>query len=213
MLGVIHRAPEGPALLDQWLDAVSPAVVTLEFSNYGRRFREERGPAYRQRIEEVHNRLKRDNLPCYDNAVSMALSYVEMPFELAGALQYGRIHGAPVYLIDMDFFSYLRLREIGKLLDPENLERLLCEETSERNGYEHILARLYFEEGINTAAYTEEMAVRDEYMSHKIKVLMVRHRGQRLLHITGWRHLDDPRNFFAPLNPVKVFIYDQAVRI
>lgn len=213
MLGVIHRDPRGPELLDGWLKAVAPHVITLEFSNYGRAFREKMGALYRRRIEEVYNRLKKDNLPCYDNALSMALSYVEMPYEFERATKYGRARGVPVHLIDMDFFSYLKLREIEKLLGPENLEKLLSEENGERAGYEHLLARLYFKEGVRTVTYTDEMRVRDKYMSDRIKVLMERCKGRRLLHVSGWRHLHDPRNLYGPLNPLKVFAYDKAICI
>ncbi len=211
MLGVIHRDPEGPALLDRWLDTLEPEVITLEFSEYGRTFRERMGAFYRERVEEVYNRLKKADLPCYDNALSMVLSYVNMPYEFKGASRYGESHGIPVYCIDMDFFSYLRLREIEKLLGPGNLERLLSEAGERNSGYENLLARLYFGKVVKTVPYTEEMCVRDEYMSNRIKVLRKRYKGKKLLHISGWRHLHDPRNFYAPLNPVKVFIYDKTV--
>jgi hypothetical protein len=213
MLGVIHRDPSGPHLLDRWLTFIQPHVITLEFSNYGKAFREKMGPRYRERIEEVYNRLKRDNLPCYDNALSMVLSYVEMPYEFVRTSRYGQAHGVPVYLIDMDFFSYLNLRETEKLLDPVNLEKLLSDDGTKKAGCENILARLYFEEGVRTVTYTDEMCMRDKYMSNKIKVLRKRYMGQRLLHVSGWQHLHDPRNLYGPLNPLKVFLYDKTICI
>jgi hypothetical protein len=210
MLGVLHRDPQGPDLLDRWLARIGPQVITLEFSNYGMRFRAEAGPGYIRRIEEVYNRLKKDNVPCYDNALSMVRSYVEMPYEFKGASQYGREQGIPVYLIDMDLFSSRRLREAEKLLSEENLEKVLSEDMESRKGYETVLAKLYFEKGVKTVTYTDEMRVRDKYMSNKIAVLRQYHKEKRLLHICGWQHLQDPYDLYSSENPEKVFIYDKA---
>jgi hypothetical protein len=211
MLGVIHRDENGPDLLDRWLRAIEPQVITLEFSNYGMRFRKQMGPQLKQRIEETYNRLKKDNLPCYDNALSMTLSYIEMPYEFDRASLYGKEHGVPVHPVDMDFFSYIRLREIGELLGADNLERLF-QEQGKQGGSDHEkgLARLFFEKGVKSAEYTEEMSMRDRYMSNKITVLRKYYGGKRFLHITGWRHLEDPCNLYAPLDPIKVFIYDKT---
>ena len=210
MLGVIHRDENGPDILDRWLRAVEPDVITLEFSNYGMRFRREMGPALKKRIEETYNRLKNNNLPCYDNALTMTLSYVEMPYEFDRASQYGKEHRVPLHLVDMDFFSYVKLREIEEFLSAGNLEKLLTEQVQGGADQEKGLARLFFDKGVRTAAYTEEMSVRDRYMSNKISVLRKYHGGKRFLHITGWRHLEDPHNLYGPLEPVKVFVYDKT---
>lgn len=211
ILGVLHRDPNGPELLDRWLAHIGPRVITLEFSNYGMRFRREEGPRYIRRIEEVYNRLKKDNAPCYDNALSMIRSYVEMPYEFERASRYGRERGVPVYPIDMDLFSCRRLKETEGLLSEENLEKVLSEDTDKRTGYEMALAKLYFEKGIKTVPYTDEMRVRDKYMGNKIKVLRRRYQGERLLHICGWQHLQDPYHLYSSENPEKVFIYDKTL--
>ncbi|MBA4418477.1 MAG: hypothetical protein C0392_11310 [Syntrophus sp. (in: bacteria)] len=213
ILGVIHWDENGPELLNQWMEAIRPQVITLEFSKYGMTFRGEQGFFYRQRIEEVYNRLKKDNLPCYDNALSMLLSYIEMPYEFEGASQYNAAHDVPLYLIDMDLFSYLRLRGIENLLSVANIERILSEDNEDPLGYEQALARLYFEKGVKAVSYTDEMYVRDRYMTNKIGVLKKYHRGRRFLHVAGWQHLQDPYNLYAPFKPIKVFSYDKALCI
>ena len=212
-LGLIHRDENGPALLDRCLDLIAPEVISLEFSRYGMEFRKERGPGYARLIRETFGRLQKSGLPCYDNALSATLSYVEMPYEYQRASLYGRDHGVPVRLVDMDYFSYVKLREIERFLSPENLERILQEDSGRGGGDELLLARLFFEEGVRTAAYTEEMLVRDGYMSRKIAVLRRYYGGRRFLHITGWRHLEDPYNVYGFLKPLKVFIYDKALCI
>jgi hypothetical protein len=211
MLGVIHRDVSGGELLDRWLTAVEPRVITVEFSNYGLTLRRELGPGYRRRIEEAYNQLKKNNVTCYDNALSMVISYVEMPYEFERTSRYGARHGVPVYPVDMDFFSYLRLREIDRLLSPDNLRRVLSEDVGRAEGYERAAARLYFEKGVNTGSYTDEMWARDRYMSNRIGVLKKRYKGRKFLHVCGWRHLDDPYNLYGPHDPVKVFIYDKIV--
>ncbi len=213
MLGVIHRDESGPELLDKWLEVIRPQVITLEFSRYGMAFRQERAAFYRLRIEEVYNRLKKNNRPCYDNALSMLLSYVEMPYEFERASHYAEASGAPFHLIDMDLFSYLRLREVDKLLSEENIERLLAEAHEERSGYERVMANLFFENGIRGTAYGDEMWARDKYMSNKLMVLRKYYGNRRLLHITGWQHLQDPCHLYEALKPIKVFSHDKTLCI
>ena len=210
ILGVIHRDRKAPPVLDQWMKAIEPDVITLEFSRYGMNFRRRHGPRYRLEILEICNELKKNDLPCYDNALSMVLSYVDMPYEFERASRYGADMGIPVIPIDMDCYSRMRLKDIGSFLARENLSKILSGESGRDEGYEHVLARLYFEEGITTVEYTEEMAVRDRYMSGKIGALKRRYRGKRFLHISGWRHLLDPEDAYGPYNPVKVFIYDKT---
>ena len=95
-------------------------------------------------------------------------------------------------------------------MSTDNLETILATDTGEGRGYESVLARLYFENGVKTVPYTNEMRVRDKYMSNKIAVLRRHYKGKRFLHICGWQHLQDPHNLYGPENPVKVFIYDKT---
>ncbi|HBA55021.1 MAG TPA: hypothetical protein DCZ04_11370, partial [Syntrophorhabdus aromaticivorans] len=108
MLGVIHRDEEGPALLKSWLDRIRPDVVTLELSRYGVRFRRERGEEYKRRIDRIAERLREKGELCNkENLVSLRL-YMDMPYEYDVASRFGAEHEVPVYLIDMDFFSYVK---------------------------------------------------------------------------------------------------------
>lgn len=211
MLGAIHKDENGSGLLDRWLEAVEPRVITLEFSHYSMRFRKEMGPALKRQIEEAYNRLKKNNLPCYDNTLSMVLTYVAMPYEFDRASRYAQEHGVPLHLVDMDFFSYIKLKEMEKFLSTDNLERFLTQKSEGRADQEKVLARLFFDKGVKTGTYTEEMSMRDQYMSNKIAVLRKYHKGKKFLHITGWRHLEDPFDLYGPLKPVKVFIYDKTL--
>jgi len=210
MLGVIHRDEEGPALLKSWLDRIRPDVVTLELSRYGVRFRRERGEEYKRRIDRIAERLREKGELCNkENLVSLRL-YMDMPYEYDVASRFGAEHEVPVYLIDMDFFSYVKLRAVDDLLSEENIENALTGADRPIVNQEKTMARLYFEKGIKTSSYDREMYIRDRYMSAKIKDLMRHHRDGRFLHVCGWQHLQDPANLYGPFNPTKVFFHDKA---
>jgi hypothetical protein len=210
MLGVVHRDSEGTELLRQWLRLLEPEVITLEFSRYGLAFREEQGDRFRARIAEA---LK-DSSPvlpsCKATIRDMLLTYVDLPYEYKVTMEASKQHAIPLYLVDMDFFSYLKLRNIGDLLSPENLKQCKPCEPSEEVRKEKTLARLSLKEALPISPYSDEMYIRDKYMSDRIGVLMKYHKGRRFVHVCGWRHLPDPSRLYAPFNPTKVFAYDTA---
>jgi len=213
MLGVIHRDEKGSQLLLQWLERIMPHIVTLEFSNYGLTFRRKNGKEYKKNIMEVLKKIKGYNRKYNTEALANLLSYADVPYEYKIASRYIKKHGGFLYLIDPDIFSCLKLKNSEELFHPANVEKLLCSGECQRKGNEKAMAKLFFEGGIMVAPYTEEMHTRDRHMRDKISILMRSRKGKRFLHICGWRHLEDPHNLYAPLNPEKVFIYDKTVRI
>jgi len=211
MLGVIHRDREGPALLQYWLDRMRPDVITLELSHYGIRFRRELGEGYKERIGRiVAKRTKRGEL-CDDEAFASLLSYVSIPYEYDCASSYAVEHKTPLYLIDMDFFSYVKLRAIEDLVCEENVDMMLEGGRGPNDNQEIALARLYFDKGIIVSQHDREMQVRDKYMSTIITDLMNRQPDRIFLHVCGWRHLQDPSNLYSQLKPIKVFSHDKTL--
>jgi hypothetical protein len=213
MLGVVHRDAEGPKLLLQWLERIMPRIITLEFTHYGLTFRKKKGREYKKRIREVLTKIKGNNRKYNAETLADLLSYVDVPYEYKVASQYTKKHSGLLYLIDLDVFSYLKLKNSEELFHPANIEKLLCNGGGHRNGNEKAMAKLFFEGGIKTARYTEEMHIRDRYMRDKISILTRSHKDKIFLHICGWQHLEDPHNLYTPLNPEKVFIYDKTVCI
>ncbi len=211
MLGVIHRDEEGPVLLKGWLDRIRPDVITLELSHYGVRFRRERGEGYKRRIDRIAERLRKNGELCSEESLVSLRLYMDMPYEYDVASRFGAEHKVPVHLIDMDFFSYVKLRAVDDLLSEENIEKALAGADRPIVNQEKTMARLYFEKGIKTSSYDREMYIRDRYMSVKIRDLMRHNRGERFLHVCGWQHLQDPANLYGPLNPTKVFFYDKTL--
>ena len=210
MLGVIYRDVEGPGLLKDWLERIRPDVITLELSHYGIRFRREFGEEYKKRIGRILRKRKERGEPFNKEALSSLLSYVSIPYEYEVASAYSVEHSAPFYLIDMDFFSYVKLRSIEDLLSEKNIETVLSLTDASDSSQELTTARLFFEQGIKIAQYDREMYIRDRYMSSKIQDFMKHSNDKRFLHVCGWQHLQDPSNFYLPLNPIKVFSHDKA---
>jgi hypothetical protein len=208
MLGVIHRDGRNRVLLRQCIAGIRPDVVTLEFTNYGLMFRKENRDRYKKHIDEVVKKLKNDKRPYNEAAMEDLESFLNMPDEYEIVSEYCKEQRVPFYLIDMDVFSYLKLQKAEELFDAGNIERLLAETDAGNGPGEATMARLFFESGIKSAPYDDEMHIRDRYMADRLSLLMKRSPEKRFLHITGWRHLEDPRGLYAPLNPLKVFPYD-----
>jgi hypothetical protein len=210
LLGVIHRDEDGPSLLRDWLARIKPDLVTLELSHYGLRFRRELGEEYEKRIERVVSQLRGKGEPLNKDGLASLLSYVKIPYEFDVTSTYAAERGVPFRLIDMDFFSYVKLRAIEELLSEENIEKVLTRTEGQNGNQKTATARLYFEKGIKIVPYDREMYVRDLHMVSKIKDLMKNHPGKRFLHVCGWQHLDDPSNLYGIFNPTKVFSHDKA---
>jgi len=208
MLGVIHRDARNPALLPGWIARIGPDIVTLEFSQYGLMFRKENRDRYKKRIDEVLKKLKNDTMPYNETAVEDLESFMNMPNEYEILSGYSAEQHIPFYLIDMDLFSYLKLQKAEELFDAENIERLLTGTDAGSGSCEAAMARLFFNSGLKGVPYDEEMYIRDKYMAGRLSLLMKHSPDKRLLHVAGWRHLEDPYHLYASLNPLKVFPYD-----
>lgn len=213
MLGVIHRDKYGPVLLKYWLDRIQPDSITLELSHYGMRFRRNFSEEYTRRIDKIIVNRKEKGEPCNEEVMASLLSYVRMPYEYDVVSDYGTEHSIPFYLIDMDFFSYVKLRNIEDLLSEENIDRMFSFPELQNGNLEMTTARLYFEKGIALTRYGKEMYIRDRYMSTKIQDLMKHSNKKRLVHVCGWQHLQDPSGLYNALNPIKVFFHDKTVCI
>lgn len=210
MLGVIHRDESGSALLKHWLDLIQPDVITLELTHYGLRFRRELGGEYKKAIERIVARREERGDPVNEKALSSLLSYLSIPYEYEEVSSYAAAHGVSFHLVDMDFFSYVKLRMIEDLVNEKNVETMLAEEPGLDGSQEMTAAKLYFEKGTVIAQHDKEMYIRDRYMSARIQGLMKGAQGRKFLHVCGWQHLHDPSNLYSQLNPIKVFSHDKT---
>lgn len=216
MLGAIHGDLEGKEILTRLLERLGPDVMTLEFSRYGLYFRQTNGDHLRKKLRDTIREmgLEPEDQQCRAPFRSL-LSYLSLPHEFTAVADYSQKTGTPFHLVDADLFSRLKLRETDKLIGRENLETLMqsAGESVSETAREKALAELFFERGIKTCGYTDEMHIRDNLMKDRISLLMRHHGPGRFLHVCGWRHLCDPHDVFGSLKPIKVFIYDRAFRI
>jgi len=208
ILGVIHRDKSNNRIIGDWLNTIRPHAITLEFSRYGFMFRKEKGPLYRNKIASVITQMRQNGEICNEEALSFLNAYIDPPSEYEAASLYCNENGASLCLVDMDLFSYMKLKNADELFSEKNIRDVIGTQDGFIRSNERIMARLFFDSGIQTAPYTEEMLIRDRYMSHRIGTLLQDHKGKRITHITGWQHLKDPYNVFTPFHPVKVFPYD-----
>jgi len=208
MLGIIHRNRRNDQLLEEWIGKLRPEVITLELSPYGLAFRRSMGEAYRRKIDDIYNSLRLEGHTCPPSQLDDLYSYVEVPREYKIAGDYCRRNGACLYPVDMDLFSFMKLREIDELISRENIRKCLSENAQRGGSVEEVLAGLYFRSGVTAFSYSDEMALRDRFMCHGIGLLMKRLCDKRFLHIAGWQHLKDPLDLYAQFHPVKIFPYD-----
>jgi hypothetical protein len=208
ILGVIHRDKSNGKIVINWLNTIRPQVITLEFSQYGLMFRKERGYIYRNKIESVLTQMRQSGEIINEEALSCLNAYVDLPSEYEAASLYCSENGASLHLVDMDFFSYMNLKDVDEVFSEKNIRSIIGTQDGHTSTHERVMARLFFDSGIQTFSYTEEMLIRDRYMGRRIGTLLQDHKGKQIAHITGWQHLKDPYNIFTPFHPIKVFPYD-----
>jgi hypothetical protein len=211
ILGVIHRDREGAPLLARWLEKWRPEAVTLEFSSYGLHYRQTEGRKVKERARYVALQMMSEGKHVNQAALDGVFAFLEEPFEFTVASAYATPRGLPLFLIDGDVYSRLKLGDAEELVSPDNLATLLSGPTPEGSELQKALARLSLSYGLGVIPYTEEMAVRDREIRDRIAALMEAHSGARFLHICGWQHLLDPFDLYSSLNPSKAFIYDEAL--
>ncbi len=215
MLGTIHRDTEGASSLSRWLDYLKPDVITLEFSRYGMMFRKTNGVVLRARLDALAAKMGLGEGQTDMGAVRALHDYIELPYEYTQSSQYAERLRIPLHLIDLDVFSSINLRGVEELLTEKNVHAWLhgCDEQARAVERQRALARLFFEQGVRTFTYTDEMLIRDRHMKRRLALLTRRYKKGRLVHVCGWQHLSDPHNLYDSLNPVKVFAHDRSFRI
>lgn len=214
MLGVIHRDRDTEGLLREHLATLNPDMITLEFSRHGLTYRKKNGAALLRKLNETVRELRADSVNINPDALDSVRAYINPPAEYTAAREFAAVHGIPLLLVDMDRFSYLKLQGIDELLARDNLATFLSSEFYCSGGHkEKALARLFFEKGVKVFTYTEEMRVRDRYISGRLARLLTDMRAAHIVHVCGWQHLGDPERLYEPLHPAKAFVYDKAIRI
>lgn len=213
MLGTIHREPSGGDALSEWLAFLEPHVITLEFSEYGLQYRRTHATRLLGELYRVLAEMKAKGEPVEERAVAAVRSYIDLPYEYVAASGYADRCGVPLYLVDLDDLSRLKLQHMDELLSRENLGSWFREYEggASEESREWVLARLFFDKRTKAFRYTEEMLLRDGHIKERVSSLMAEHRDKRFVHVCGWQHLADPQGIYAIFSPVKVFVHDTSL--
>jgi len=215
MLGTMHREPSGGDALAQWLHILEPDVITLEFSEYGLQYRQTHARRLLRELDRLLTEMKAEGEPVEGRGVESLRSYIGLPYEYVAASGYADRCGVPLYLVDLDDLSRLKLQYMDELLSRENLGSWFREYDGgvSDESREWVLARLFFDKGTKAFSHTEEMLMRDRQIREKVSSLMAEHQDKRFVHVCGWQHLADPQGIYAVLNPAKVFVHDRSLRV
>ena len=125
ILGVIHRDKSNGRIIGDWLNKIRPHVITLEFSRYGLMFRKEKGPMYRNKIESVLAQMRQNGEIYNEEALSSLNAYIDLPSEYEAASLYCNENGASLHLVDMDLFSYMKLKDADELFSEKNIRSII----------------------------------------------------------------------------------------
>jgi hypothetical protein len=146
ILGVIHRDKSNGKIVINWLNTIRPQVITLEFSQYGLMFRKERGYIYRNKIESVLTQMRQSGEIINEEALSCLNAYVDLPSEYEAASLYCSENGASLHLVDMDFFSYMNLKDVDEVFSEKNIRSIIGTQDGHTSTHERVMARLFFQE-------------------------------------------------------------------
>lgn len=206
MIGVIHGDDRAKKRLLRILQNISPDVVTVEFTNYGLNFRTKNVNWIKKKVKKIFSCMNDEK-----EKIKNSLKILKIPYEYLTAKRYAEAKRIPLFLVDMDFFSFFRLRYVRELLDGENLLKLVNEEHCPPLQIEKRIANAYFEKNIKIFSSSEEMRVRDEYTVRLITKIMEENIGRVIAHICGWQHLIDENGYYSKFNPQKIYIYDKSL--
>jgi hypothetical protein len=216
LLGTIHRDPQGLKRLVEALRGLSPHVITLEFSTYGLRYRLKKksyvNTYFLKGLHELRgiDRLSLSELKKLLRATGIGgiRALLDLPFEYKGASFYSRNNGSPLYCVDLSSYSRQLLGNIGELLEPKNLKKVVAFETrplQETATREYKRAEALLFDGkqspwLRPVAPNEVWKNRERIMASRIKKMAARHPSCHIVHISGWQHLAaGPETLFSLL--------------
>jgi len=197
MVGTVHRDPEGYPRLLQLLEREQPAIVTVEFSPYGRIFRAEQAAALRTTLRENLRRIKEEEGRPMREIISQSailgiFFLLKEPYEWQAAKAYADRYGIFLKGIDLSCYSKDKLSHLAELLSLENLRTLLripFPDLSKQVESEYSRARFLFFHPSSTGSPMHGVKIREAHMAKKIRSFVRRVKGKKIMHVGGWEHL------------------------
>jgi hypothetical protein len=216
LLGTVHRDPQGLLRLMQALKGLHPDVITLEFSIYGLRYRlKKKSYLSHCLLRGLHELYGTDGprLGTLKKIMRMTgiggiRALLDLPFEYKATNFFSRRNGIPLYCVDISSFSRHLLGNIGELLEPGNLKKVITFETdllreAIKREYKKAEGLLFNERrspGRPLMPSDEVWEKRERIMANRIRKITTRYAGRQIVHIGGWQHLTaQPETLFSLL--------------
>jgi hypothetical protein len=221
LLATVHGDPAGYERAWRLFEQVQPEVITVEISRFSVRYREQAQKDWRRRLAEALRALPPEAEKCL--AVARLKAQADIPFEYRAARDWGKLHQAPIKLLDAGRVARSHLpRYADELLSPDNL-RILWENEASGNLEDFVAtefrrARLAREGKLRPALRPADPGdrSRERLWAKRLKDLV--DSGKRVAHLGGWEHLvpweggGGLTQLLADLKP-SVILLDEADRL
>jgi len=223
MLGTVHRDPKGYGKLLRFLAREQPAFITVEVSPYARAFRAKHSKTFRALLRNNLRRITREEgqslgemMNC--SAIQGIFFLLKEPYEWRAAGDYAGRHNVFLGDIDLSAASRIKLARLPEIVALENLRTLLhvpFPDLSQQVDSQYRRARFLFSHPPSVWPKSPEEKEREAYMAQKIRTLIRRAGGKKVIHIGGWEHLVDfPREesfigLLKELRPQRVLLEDE----
>jgi hypothetical protein len=205
LIGTVHRDPWGLRRLVEELTRLRPQVITLEFSVYGMKYRQERKRYLTTKLlKELHKIRGPHNWSARDlkkllrsTGIGGIRALLDLPFEYKGARLYSQRHGLPLHCLDSSTYSRQLLKHVDELISPGNLKKVIACETAPlketvKSKYQHaenLLLNGRQSPGLQPSATDEDYQKREKIMADRISKIVVKYPRCTIVHIGGWQHL------------------------
>jgi hypothetical protein len=222
MIGTVHRDPRGKAKLNRLLQREKPAFISVEISPYSRIFRAQKAAAFRAILRENLKSIQKEE----GNPWREIFSHSEIrgiffllrePYEWQAAEAYAGQSGSSVEEIDLSLYSQEKLSHLSDLVSLENLRTLLripFPDLTEQVATQYRRASFLFSHPPSIWPRNSEVKKRESFMAEKIRSLVHRARGEKMLHVGGWEHLiefpggESLYDLLRDLGPQRVLLSD-----
>ena len=196
LIGTVHRDPKGYRKLLRLLRQERPSVVTVELSPYGRKFRAREANGFRALLRENLKWLQREEKRSLreimaHSAIQSIFLLLKEPYEWRAARDYTLQQEAAVREIDISSYARDKLAHLPELVSVSNLRALIGTPSHliEDVKAHYRRARFLFCHPPAIWPRNPETEERESFMAGKIRRLMEKMKGEKLLHVGGWEHL------------------------
>lgn len=205
LVGVVHGDPEGCERLGRFLQRQRPRALSVEISEYSRRYRRSREGQWQRQLQ-----LSRQTLPAERRrhvALEKIAARIDYPFEVRAAEEYARGYGVDWLAVDLNSLAREHLpRYAAELLSPENLRALVLTPDGDldeevRQEYQRARVALQISRGSMIDLMVGEISpiasVREKVLAHRVARLAKQ--WKKVVHVGGWEHLvmSGPRKTMA----------------